>query len=132
MSSNSSLGGSFLGINSTKGFLGTGLLAKGASTPGGIKGRVSTPQLETIQRQAAKSGIDELTKSEIAALSSDQTVSYDNLLTATSLFQGASEGTLPKFKSRMETQLLFNTLVDRPDQQRLRGQMLDFGKYLRK
>ena len=50
----------------------------------------------------------------------------------TALFKEAKEGTSVKFKSRMETQQRFNTLVDRPDAGRLRGGSTDFGSKVRK
>ena len=47
-------------------------------------------------------------------------------------FSKAREGVDPKFKTRQVTQQLFNTMVDTPDSQRLRGGILNFGSSVRK
>ena len=49
-----------------------------------------------------------------------------------SLLGEAQEGVSAKFKSRMATQQLFNSMVDTPDSQRLRGGILNFGSAVRK
>jgi len=50
----------------------------------------------------------------------------------TALFNEAKEGTSAKFKARMKTQQMFNTLVDTPDASRLRGGNLAIGSKVRK
>lgn len=47
-------------------------------------------------------------------------------------FEKARSGTDPKYKARLATQQVFNTLVESPDARRLRGQILQFGSSLRK
>ena len=64
------------------------------------------------------------------ATSADKT--FEEVDRITALFKEAKEGTSVKFKSRMETQQRFNTLVDRPDAGRLRGGSTDFGSKVRK
>lgn len=44
----------------------------------------------------------------------------------------AREGTDPKFKSRIGTQLAYETLVDRSSAERIQGRGIDFGSILRK
>ena len=48
------------------------------------------------------------------------------------IFGKAKEGTETKYKTRQATQQLFNTMVDKPDSQRLRGGILNFGSSVRK
>ena len=48
------------------------------------------------------------------------------------IFGKAKEGTETKYKTRQVTQQLFNTMVDKPDSQRLRGGILNFGSSVRK
>jgi hypothetical protein len=47
-------------------------------------------------------------------------------------FEKAKLGIDPVYKSRQQTQMLFNTMVDQPDAQRLRGMATVFGSSVRK
>jgi hypothetical protein len=48
------------------------------------------------------------------------------------IFGKAKEGIEAKFKTRQKTQQFFNAMVDKPDSQRLRGGILNFGSSVRK
>ena len=64
------------------------------------------------------------------ATSADKT--FEEVDRITALFNEAKEGTSAKFKARMKTQQMFNTLVDKPDASRLRGGNLAIGSKVRK
>jgi len=64
------------------------------------------------------------------ATSADKT--FEEVDRITALFNEAKEGTSAKFKARMKTQQMFNTLVDTPDASRLRGGNLAIGSKVRK
>jgi len=57
---------------------------------------------------------------------------FNSLKSLQDIFGKAKEGTETKYKTRQVTQQLFNTMVDKPDSQRLRGGILNFGSSVRK
>jgi hypothetical protein len=83
-------------------------------------------------KNVKESGISDATKTEILDLLKTTGRFEKQNLEALNLFRKAQEGTDPKFKSRMATQARFESLVDRPDAQRLRGNLLDFNRFVRR